>query len=156
VSDEAVDEVKKEEDASAPHARSEDAFARVKEEWGFPAFARSFPRDPELDRLVTEFARGNYRAVRDGAPALAASTTDAEVKRAAGLLRARIDPDRSARVFFALTAALLVFLSAWWITHDGDGGDGDGKAGAAGSPAPKPPARPAQPSQPAQPPQPAR
>ena len=41
------------------------------------------------------------------------------MKRAAELLRARIEPDPTARWFFGLTAALLVFLFGWWIVHSG-------------------------------------
>ena len=96
-----------------------DAFERVRTSWGFPAFARDFPSDPELAALVTAFAAGDYATVRTGAPALASTTKDEHVKRAAELLRARIEPDPTARVFFALTAALLVFLMTWWATHDG-------------------------------------
>jgi len=57
--------------------------------------------------------------VRTGAPALAAKAENDDVKRAAELLRSRIDPDPSSRLFFGLTAALLVFLMVWWATHDG-------------------------------------
>lgn len=96
-----------------------DAFSKLRASWGFPGFARDFPNDPELASLVEAFAAGDYATVRTGAPALAASTTDEHVKRAAELLRARIEPDPTARIFFALTAALLVFLMAWWVTHDG-------------------------------------
>ncbi|MBX3191297.1 MAG: hypothetical protein KF819_30145 [Labilithrix sp.] len=99
-----------------------DPFDAVRSSWGFPAFARDFPRDPRLDALVTAFAGGNYAAVREGAPKLAAEADDPAIKRAATLLRARIEPDPSARVFFFLAAALLVFLSAWWIAHDGPEG----------------------------------
>jgi hypothetical protein len=91
----------------------------VRASWGFPAFARDFPREPALDALVAAFASGDYATVRAGAPELAATTEDAEVKRAAVLLRARIEPDPTARVFFGLTAGLLVFLTVWWVTHDG-------------------------------------
>jgi hypothetical protein len=87
--------------------------------WGFPAFAREFPREPALDALVAAFAAGDYAAVRAGAPELASTTADADVKRAALLLRARIEPDRTARVFFGLAAGLLVFLTVWWVAHDG-------------------------------------
>ncbi len=98
---------------------ADDAFAKVRATWGFPAFARDFPNDGELATLVEAFAAGDYATVREGAPALAAKTSDADVKRAAELLRARIEPDPTSRLFFALTAALLVFLMAWWATHDG-------------------------------------
>jgi hypothetical protein len=92
---------------------------KTRASWGFPAFARDFPNDAELTALVTAFAAGDYATVRTGAPALASKTKDEHVKRAAELLRARIEPDPTARVFFALTAALLVFLMTWWATHDG-------------------------------------
>lgn len=84
-----------------------------------PAFARSFPKDAALELLVDAFARGDYRAVREGAPQLAASTTDEAVKRAALLLRERIEPDPSAKILFALAAGLLAFLTVWWLTHKG-------------------------------------
>ena len=96
-----------------------DVFERTRATWGFPSFARDFPNDPELGSLVAAFAAGDYATVRKGAPELASKTTDEHVKRAAELLRARIEPDPTSRVFFGLTAALLVFLMAWWATHDG-------------------------------------
>lgn len=88
-------------------------------DWGFPAFAADFPAHPELDALVKAFAKGDYAAVRERAPKLAAEADEESVKEAAKLLRARIEPDPTARVFFGLTAALLVFLSIYWMTHDG-------------------------------------
>jgi hypothetical protein len=96
-----------------------DALEKTRTTWGFPSFARDFPDDPELATLVAAFAAGDYATVRTGAPELAAKTTSDDVKRAAELLRARIEPDPTSRVFFALTAALLVFLMVWWATHDG-------------------------------------
>ena len=105
---------------SAPEDASRgDVLASTRATWGFPSFARDFPNDPELGSLVAAFAAGDYAAVRKGAPALASKTTDEHVKRAAELLRSRIEPDPTSRLFFALTAALLVFLMAWWATHDG-------------------------------------
>jgi len=96
----------------------------AKEDWGTPAFAKDFPHDPALDALVLAFARGDYRTVRDEAPRLAAATTDADVKRAAELLRQRIEPDPTSRLLFVLAAVLLAFLATWWVTHDGPEGDG--------------------------------
>ena len=93
-------------------------------EWGRPAFAKDFPADPALAVLVDAFARGDYRTVRDEAPRLAATTTDADVKRAVELLRARIEPDPTSRLLFLLAVALLAFLTIWWVTHDGPEGDG--------------------------------
>lgn len=96
-----------------------DVFEKTRSTWGFPSFARDFPNDPELAVLVAAFAAGDYATVRKGAPELASRTDDEEVKRAAELLRTRIEPDPTSRLFFVLTAALLVFLMAWWATHDG-------------------------------------
>lgn len=109
------------DDLPAPAAAATTTTSSAEERsWGFPSFAREFPRDAELDALVAKFAEGDYLAVREGAPRLAAKedVSDA-VKKAALLLRARVEPDRTARTFFALAAALLAFLTLWWATHDG-------------------------------------
>lgn len=105
--------------------------ARDESSWGFPRFAKEFPRHPELDALVAAFANGDYRTVREGAPKLAKSTDDEAVKRAAEELAARIEPDPGAKILFGVTAALLLFLTIWWVAHDGPP---DGTA------APRPPA----------------
>jgi hypothetical protein len=112
-------EAKADADAKAPGGATREALEKTRASWGFPTFARDFPYDEELGRLVAAFAAGDYATVRVGAPALAAKTDDADVKRAAELLRSRIEPDPTARVFFVLTAALMVFLMVWWATHDG-------------------------------------
>lgn len=80
-----------------------------------PAFAASFPEDPELDRLVRYFARGNHRAVREGAEALAKSTSDPAVAAAARELRARLEPDPIFRVLLGGTLALLITLTLWAV-----------------------------------------
>jgi hypothetical protein len=87
-----------------------------------PAFAASYPEDPELERLVAAFARGNHRAVRDGAEALAKRTSDPAVATAARDLRARLEPDRIAYVLLGATLLLLVTLTAWAIhrTHENE------------------------------------
>jgi hypothetical protein len=103
-------------EAGSPYRR---AAATHQAAWGSPAFAEDFPEDEELARLVAAFAAGDYAAVRAGAPALARSTGDEDVKQAALLLRARIEPDPASRVFFVVTAALLLFLFGYWATHDG-------------------------------------
>jgi hypothetical protein len=97
----------------------DDAYEAAKKSWGFPRFAKDFPRDPELDALVVAFTKGDHATVRERAPTLAAKTEDDAVKRAASILRARLEPDPGARVLFGLTAALLLFLTVWWVTHDG-------------------------------------
>lgn len=92
-------------------------------DWGKPAFAKDFPEDAELGALVDAFGRGDYRTVHDAAPKLAGSTSDPAVKAAAELLLARTRPDPAAKLLFLLAAVLLVFLSGWWVTHDGPDGD---------------------------------
>lgn len=120
----AEDQAATDDPAEATHAEADappsDPHGAVLASWGCPAFARGFPRHAELDSLVAAFARGDYLTVRTHAPKLAASPdVPAPVRRAAALLRTRIEPDKSARTLFALTAALLAFLTVWWATHDG-------------------------------------
>lgn len=95
------------------------AYDLAREGLGFPRFARDFPRDETLDALVVAYVKGDYLTVREGAPALATKATDPEVVRAAQTLRARIEPDPTAKLLFLVTAALLLFLTGWWIQHDG-------------------------------------
>ena len=83
---------------------------------GRPAFAAGFPSDPELDRLVEYFVRGNHRAVRAGAEALESKATDPEVKRTARELRDRLEPDPIWRVLLGTTLVLLIVLT-WWATR---------------------------------------
>ena len=84
-----------------------------------PAFARAFPPDPELAALVDAFVAGNYARVRADAPKLASRAEDPRVRDAARELVARTGADPLAKALLALTAALLVILSAWWIAHSG-------------------------------------
>ncbi len=84
---------------------------------GRPTFAAGFPEDPALDALVAAFVAGDYARVRAEAPKLAASSEDPAVQKAARTLRDRIEPDRLALGLLALTGALLVALSAWWIIN---------------------------------------
>jgi hypothetical protein len=109
-----------------------DAYDQALSAWGFPRFARDFPRDPELDRLVVAFTNGDYRAVREGAPKLAEATDSITVKDAARQLLAATRPDPAVKLLLLLTAALLAFLSAWWVAHDGPPAD------RANAPAPPP------------------
>jgi hypothetical protein len=87
--------------------------------WGFPSFAKDFPENEELSALVDAFARGDYKTASDGGIALARKTDDEAVKKAALLLAERTKPDPTSRILFLLTAGLLVFLSLWWMAHDG-------------------------------------
>jgi hypothetical protein len=83
-----------------------------------PAFAKEFPRTPELDALVEQFDRGDYRSVREGTDKLTGSD-DAAVRDAAKALRARTEPDPFAKVALLLTLVLLVWLTFYWERHDG-------------------------------------
>jgi hypothetical protein len=103
--------------ATPPEAPT--AESAVSRDWGYPAFAKDFPRHPELDELVAAFSRGDFQAVRERAPKLAASSEDDAVKRAAQTLRERVEPDPTSKLLFLFAAALLAFLTGWWITHDG-------------------------------------
>ena len=80
-------------------------------------FARSFPDDPELNRLVAAFEAGDFATVRSDAPKLAERTDNAEVKKAALDLRRRIEPDLLQLYLLGLTLLLLVFLTAWFYLH---------------------------------------
>jgi hypothetical protein len=80
---------------------------------GVPAFAHGFPRDPDLDRLVDAFERGNYALARSGAERLATETERAEVRRAARELLRRISPEPLATALLLAAAGLLAFLSLW-------------------------------------------
>jgi hypothetical protein len=83
-----------------------------------PRFAEGFPEGvPELDALVAAFADGDYARVRDEAPKLAAKTEVEAVRRAANDLVEHTRPERAIVWLVGLTAALLLFLSVWWIIH---------------------------------------
>jgi hypothetical protein len=80
-----------------------------------PGFLLEFPADPELQRLVHAFEAGNYEAVREGAPKLAAKTEDPAVRGAARELRRRIDPDPLMKYLLWVAIALFVFVV--WYTY---------------------------------------
>jgi hypothetical protein len=82
-----------------------------------PAFARAWPRDTALDRLVAAFEAGDYARVRREAPRLARRTESDTVRRAARELGRRLDPDPVAVYMLMAAAALLVFLAGWYWLH---------------------------------------
>lgn len=82
-----------------------------------PAFARSFPRDPDLDALVAAFEAGDYARVRREAPKLAKSTDRDDVRAAARELRRRLDPDPLAVFLLGIAAVLLVVLFGYYGLH---------------------------------------
>ena len=77
---------------------------------GWPAFARRYPNDAELARLVAAFARGNFALVRREAVPLAERAESREVAAAARELRGRIEPSHLASYLLALGVALMLFL----------------------------------------------
>lgn len=85
-----------------------------------PPFARDWPRDPELTRLLDAFNRGNYAYVREAAPKLAEKASDPAVRDAAKSLRRRIDPDPIAGILLLLAVALLVVLASHYLGHRPD------------------------------------
>lgn len=100
-------------------AAAAEASAAVRElPSGWPAFARGYPAEPALDRLVEAFERGNYAAVRAGAPRLVREAEAEEVRRAAEDLLRRTRPDPLAVTLLLAAAGLLVFLAAWYWSHN--------------------------------------
>lgn len=87
-----------------------------------PSFAAGFPANAELDALVDAFVRGDYAAVREGAPRLAERSESADVRAAALDLRRRIDPDPLGKTLILVAGALLVFLAWWYLAHVHGGG----------------------------------
>lgn len=79
-----------------------------------PVFVRAFPDEPELQRLVRAFTAGDYATVRAGADKLAASSSDADVQKAAKELRRRIDPDPLATLLVLGAALLLAVLAGYY------------------------------------------
>ncbi|WP_437675292.1 hypothetical protein [Sorangium sp. So ce131] len=79
--------------------------------------APELPRDPELERLLQAFERGDYALVRADAGRLAKEAEQAELRRAARELLRRIEPDPLAVKLLLAAMALLVFLALWYWSH---------------------------------------
>ncbi len=82
-----------------------------------PAFAKDFPSDPALQRLVALFEQGNYAQVRKDGPALLKSTEDPAIRSAVKDVLKRIEPDPLALYLLVAAGALLVILAGWYWTH---------------------------------------
>lgn len=80
-------------------------------------FARSYPSDPELTRLLAFFIQGNYAAVRAGAEKLARESRDEAVAAAARDLRRRLDPEPTAIFLWAIGVALCLFLFGYYAFY---------------------------------------
>jgi hypothetical protein len=72
-----------------------------------------FPHDPALEPLIEAFEAGNYARVREQAPALVKSGRDAEVRRAAEELLARIEPDPLVKLLLGVAFGLFLFVLVW-------------------------------------------
>lgn len=91
--------------------------------------ALDVPDDEDLRALVAKFEAGDYRAVRDGVARIAASNDKSDVvKAAARALRARTEPSREQIILLAVTALLVVAISAWAILTHGPHGHPAGPA----------------------------
>ncbi|MBK7581303.1 MAG: hypothetical protein IPI67_13945 [Myxococcales bacterium] len=82
-----------------------------------PRFLLSFPSDPELDKLVAAFERGDFAAVRQGAPELANRAQNPEVRDAALELRQRLEPDPLIKYLLLASMMLLLVLVLHAYTH---------------------------------------
>lgn len=80
-----------------------------------PPFARTYPSNTELDRLLAAFEAGDYASVREGAPRLASETRDEDVRRAALDLRGRIEPDLVSGALLLVALALAIFLGVHFL-----------------------------------------
>jgi len=81
-----------------------------------PPFARAFPDDPVIGRLLQAFELGNYAYVRTEARLLEKSDDPAMRKVGQELLR-RLKPDAVSAYLIGLAAVLLSFFSIWYWTH---------------------------------------
>lgn len=99
-------------------------------------FARDFPRDAALDRLVVLFEQGNYAQLRQDAPALLASSKDAAVQAATRELLKRLEPDPLALYLLAIAGVLLLVLAGWYWTHPHEAPPTGGPPGITPAPGP--------------------
>jgi len=85
-----------------------------------PSFAKNFPADPRLERIVALFEAGNYAQVRTDARALLTSTEDTALRSAARELLKRLEPDPLALYLLAISTGLLIVLAGWYWSHPHD------------------------------------
>lgn len=85
------------------------------EKAGREDFAKDFPSDPALAKLLVAFDRGDYFTVRRDAEAVAEKAKDPRVAKAARDLRARIDPAPTASLLLLVGLALAVFVGGYFL-----------------------------------------
>jgi hypothetical protein len=71
----------------------------------------------QLADLEQAFDRGDYRAVREGTAAILRESRSRAVKKSASALRARTEADPAVKWLFAMAAAVIVLVTAYWLTH---------------------------------------
>lgn len=82
-----------------------------------PAFAKDFPPNADLDRVLDLFDRGNFARAREDAQALLKSSEDDEVRGATRQILKRMDPEPAATYLIAISAVLLAILAGWYWMH---------------------------------------
>lgn len=83
-----------------------------------PVFARTFPKEPRLDRALSYFTAGNYQRARAEAEALLQDSTDnAELRSAAREILRRMEPDPLAKALVAIAFVLLIVLAGYYWTQ---------------------------------------
>ncbi|MBK8254561.1 MAG: hypothetical protein IPK82_18075 [Polyangiaceae bacterium] len=83
-----------------------------------PVFARTFPKEPRLDRALAFFNAGNYQSARREAQALLKDETEnAELRSSARELLRRMEPDPLAKALVAIAFVLLVVLAGYYWTQ---------------------------------------
>lgn len=82
-----------------------------------PVFAKDFPPDADLDRILDLFDRGNFALAREGAQALLKRSEDDDVRSAARQILKRMEPEPAATYLIAISAVLLAILAGWYWMH---------------------------------------
>lgn len=82
-----------------------------------PPFAKSFPDDPVIDRILLAFEVGNHAYVRDEARRLVDQSDDPALQDAGAEMLRRLKPDPISAYLIGLAALLLCFFSIWYWTH---------------------------------------
>lgn len=80
-----------------------------------PPFARDYPKDPEIDALLALFEAGDYGGLRERARSV--DSKDEKVRAAVQDLIARTEPDPAMRWIFLGILALLLVVTAYWLTR---------------------------------------
>lgn len=80
-----------------------------------PPFAQDYPKDPEIEALLALFEAGDYGAMRERAKKL--ESRDEGVRLAVRDLVARTEPDPAMRWIFLGILAMILGVTAYWLTR---------------------------------------